>query len=246
VDWTRAWLAPLRQVGQDIEQAVGEGRPLCDALNAAATAAPVRFVPQAELPRDMAYEQFIATTGCCPTRDGLHDFFNALCWIHFPATKRRLNQLQSEQIRQFGVLPVRGAVRDALTVFDENAAFLRAPQSLWDALAAKQWEDLFGRLRPLWQDARLLLFGHALLEKLHTPRKGITAHVYRVDAATASLDDIDAWVACDLHGGKLAAKPFAHLPVLGVPGWWSANEVPAFYRDAAVFRPPRSAGHVVQ
>jgi len=246
VDWTRAWLAPLRQVGQDIDQAVGEGRPLCDALNAAATAAPVRFVPQAELPRDMAYEQFIATTGCCPTRDGLHDFFNALCWIHFPATKRRLNQLQSEQIRQFGVLPVRGAVRDALTVFDENAAFLRAPKSLWDALAAKQWEDLFGRLRPLWQDARLLLFGHALLEKLHTPRKGITAHVYRVDAATASLDDIDAWVACDLHGGKLAAKPFAHLPVLGVPGWWSANEVPAFYRDAAVFRPPRSAGHAVQ
>ena len=245
VDWTRAWLAPLRQVGQGIEQAVGQGQHLCDALNAAA-AAPVRFVPQAELPRDMAYEQFIATTGCCPTRDGLHDFFNALCWIHFPSTKRRLNQLQNEQIRRYGVLPVRGVVRDALTVFDENAAFLCAPQRLWDALAAKQWQDLFGRLRPLWQDARLLLFGHALLEKLHAPRKGITAHVYRIDAAITSIDDIDAWVAADLHVDKLAAKPFAHLPVLGVPGWWSANDVPDFYRDAAVFRPPRDIGTVVQ
>ncbi len=245
MDWTRAWLAPLQQVGQGIDQAVAQGQSLCEALNVAA-AAPVRFVPQAELPRDMAYEQFIAMTGHCPTRDGLHDFFNALCWIHFPATKRRLNQLQSEQLRQFGVQAVRGAVRDALTVFDENAAFLSAPQPLWDALAAKQWHDLFGPLRPLWQDAQLLLFGHALLEKLHRPRKGITAHVYRIDFATRSLEDVDAWVASDLDGRKLAGKPFAHLPVLGVPGWWSANEEPAFYRDAAVFRQLRSAGTVVQ
>jgi hypothetical protein len=26
------------------------------------------------------------------------------------------------------------------------------------------------------------------------------------------------------------------LPVLGVPGWCSANMVPDFYRDASVFR----------
>ena len=31
-------------------------------------------------------------------------------------------------------------------------------------------------LRPLWQEARLLLFGHALMEKLVAPRKAITAH----------------------------------------------------------------------
>ena len=29
---------------------------------------------------------------------------------------------------------------------------------------------------------------------------------------------------------------FAPLPVLGVPGWWPANESPAFYDDATVFR----------
>jgi len=26
-----------------------------------------------------------------------------------------------------------------------------------------------------------------------------------------------------------------------VPGWWPANEVPGFYGDAQVFRPPRAA-----
>jgi hypothetical protein len=34
----------------------------------------------------------------------------------------------------------------------------------------------------------------------------------------------------------LAAKPFANLPVLGVPGWWPPNEAPGFYQDPAVFR----------
>ena len=33
---------------------------------------------------------------------------------------------------------------------------------------------------------------------------------------------------------------FAHLPVLGVPGWWPDNHVPTFYGDASVFRAPRA------
>jgi len=86
----------------------------------------------------------------------------------------------------------------------------------------------------------LLLFGHALLEKLVLPRKPITAHVYRAQAASHVMADLDAWIAQDLSAEKLAAKPFAHLPVLGVPGWWQANEASEFYADRSVFRLPRS------
>jgi hypothetical protein len=43
----------------------------------------------------------------------------------------------------------------------------------------------------------------------------------------------------DLSAEKLAGKPFAPLPVLGVPHWWAANEDPMFYADAQVFRAPR-------
>lgn len=46
-------------------------------------------------------------------------------------------------------------------------------------------------------------------------------------------------MAADLSADKLATKPFAHLPVLGVPGWWAGNENPGFYADASVFRAPR-------
>jgi len=31
------------------------------------------------------------------------------------------------------------------------------------------------------------------------------------------------------------------LPVLGIPGWWPANEAPSFYDDPAVFRPAPSS-----
>ncbi len=223
--------------------AVTEGAALSHAL-AAASGCPVRFVPQADLPAGTAYEQFIFDTGCVPTRDNLHDFFNGLCWLRFPLTKQRLNQLQAAEIAAAGVREVRGPVRDALTLFDENAALLQAPEPLWEALTARDWQRLFVTLRPLWAQARLVLFGHALLEKLVSPYKSITAHVLREPVPMALGDDLaawDAWLSSGLRAAQLAAKPFTPLPVLGVPGWWPANEAPGFYADAAVFRPPRPA-----
>ena len=213
--------------------------PVCDvadALNAFAHS-PVRFVTQSALPNGQAYEQFIFDTQTVPTRDNLHDFFNGLCWLTFPQTKKKLNALQAEQIALDGVQKTRGPVRDALTLFDENAAFLIAPQPLWDALIDRDWQQLFVELRPMWQDAQLVLFGHALLEKLTNPRKQITAHVYQAQPAIKSIANLDAWIAADITANKLACKPFAPLPVLGVPGWWAENEKLSFYEDILVFRP---------
>jgi hypothetical protein len=242
IDWAVPWLAPYALIGQGAAQAIAAGASGAQALNGVAPrATPVRFVLQSDLPPGEAYESYIFKSGSCPTREGLHDFFNGLAWLHFPLTKRRLNQLHVAQIAQTGIQPVRGPARDGLTVFDENAAFLQAPDALWDALVAKDWQRLFVDLRPMWSQAHLVLFGHALLEKLVSPRKAITAHVYRAQAATNSIASVDAWMAADLSAEKLASKPFAHLPVLGVPGWWRAHDESAFYADASVFRPPKVA-----
>lgn len=241
IEWSAPWLAPYAPIGERIAAQVAAGRGNADALNDALLpqATPVRFVPQGDLPPGMAYESYIFNSSSCPTREGLHDFFNGLAWLLFPQTKRRLNQLHVAQIAQTGIQPVRGPARDGLTVVDENAAFLQCPDALWEALADKDWNQLFGPLRPLWAQSHLVLFGHALLEKLVYPRKPITAHVYRAQAATHSIADLDQWMAADLSAERLASKPFAHLPVLGVPGWWPGNEDPAYYTDATVFRPPR-------
>jgi hypothetical protein len=53
------------------------------------------------------------------------------------------------------------------------------------------------------------------------------------------LSALDTWLARDLTAEKLALKPFAALPVLGIPGWWPTNENAAFYDDTEVFRAPR-------
>jgi hypothetical protein len=238
IDWMAPWLDLWRTSGECVAAGANSGLAVAAALNTMEPC-PVSFVPQADLPEGEAYEAFIFRTGQVPTRDGLHDFFNGLCWLKFPQTKIKLNQLQAAQIARTGIQPVRGPARDALTVFDENSAVLQAPDALWDALQAKDWHSLFVTLRPLWQESQLILFGHALVEKLVSPRKSMTAHVYRAQAASNSIADIDAWLAADLSADKLAGKPFAHLPVLGVPGWCAANEDPAFYADVSVFRPAK-------
>ncbi len=246
--WSAPWFQPFADPGADVAARVEAGEPVHAALNAW-PAAPVRFVPQDALPEGQAYERFIFEQRACPTRENLHDFFNGLVWLRLPQAKRRLNALQAAQIAHLGVGAVRGPVRDAITVFDENGALLDAPDALWEALLARQWRRLFVDLRPLWAQARLVLFGHALLEKLVAPRKDMTAHVWRANAplaaragvpgGTDALAAADAWLAGQLQPQALATKPFTPLPVLGVPGWWPANEDPAFYDDAAVFRPAR-------
>lgn len=224
-DWRQPWFAPLREIAAALPAELPAAWPAAEALNAIGSSTP-RFVAAAAMPTGEAYEAFIARTGSVPTRNNLHDLFNGLMWLHQPALKRRLNQLQAAEIAVHGIGPTRGALRDALTRFDEHGAvWPDAPTPLAQALAARDWSALFVTQRALWAGARFEVFGHALLEQLAVaPRKGLTAFV--------ALGDPLAW-----SPAKWAAKPFLPLPVLGVPGWWPGNEDPAFYADTRVFRP---------
>jgi len=239
IDWAQPWLSPYRAMGESAAHTA-----LCtsvaEALQQGAKPSPApTFVPQLDLPAGQAYEAHIFQTGTVPTRDNLHDFFNGLVWLAFPQTKRRLNELQAAEIARNGVTSTRGPVRDALTLFDENGALLDAPAALWKALAARDWHTLFVTQRALWSEARLIVFGHALLEKLTAPRKAHTAHVLLMPApeggVPAALDD--RALSRSLDAEYLAQKPFVPLPVLGVPGWWADNAAPDFYDDPKVFRP---------
>ena len=238
IEWSRPWCSPWREPGQRVARLAAAGVPLPEALNRVG-AAPVRFVPAGALPQGEPYERFIFERGCCPTRENLHDFFNGLCWLRLPRSKQRLNALQAGQIANAGVGAERGPVRDAITVFDENGALLQAPPDLWEALLAREWRRLFVELRPLWRQARLIVFGHALLERLVLPRKEITAHVWAADAALATMEEVDRWLVAQLTEARLTGKPFTPLPLLGIPGWWPENQNFSFYDDSLVFRTAR-------
>ena len=51
---------------------------------------------------------------------------------------------------------------------------------------------------------------------------------------------LDAHVAERLRTSGLRKADFTPLPVLGIPGWWAAQD-DAFYDDTTVFRPKRNA-----
>jgi hypothetical protein len=242
VNWLRPWLEPYRSWGEALEQIQRSGGSVAEHLSTLNTSVtslrpPVRFVPASTLPEGEAYEAFIHRTQSVPTRDNLHDLFNGLVWWRFPQAKKRLNELQAAEIAVQGVQQVRGALRDALTLFDENAALMQAPAVLVDALKRRDWQALFITHRSLWAQAQLTLFGHALMEKLVRPRKGITAHVWLLPPGA----DLEGLLLASLCPKLLVTKPFLPLPVLGVPGWWPENENPGFYEDATVFRSTRSS-----
>lgn len=255
IDWQQPWLTPWREAGMSLQgapdwmTAVNEAAAARELSNQRGIA--LRFVSQQSLPPETGYEAFIHKSGQVPTRDNLHDFFNALAWLRYPRIKRTLNALQAAEIARRLASPStsgsRGRQRDAATLFDENAAlFICSDASLVDALRAHDWHEVFERRAEAFGSGYAVeLFGHALLEKLVQPYKAITAHawVLSVDAAWFELDDtarrtdLDVRVSEQIQAG-FTPSDFTPLPVLGVPQWWPNQDV-AFYADASVFRPRR-------
>jgi len=197
-----------------------------------------------------AYEPRIRESGemHCRERDW-HDFFNLLVWLTYPKAKAALNDVQSAALDTQHDRPngrsQRGARRDALTVFDENGAIVASSDpTLLDDLYAFRWKRLFVERREEVNAAmRVLIFGHALLEKALHPFVGMTAHAILLDVSHEFVR-LDSAAQANAIDEKLAviipnvttARDFSPLPVLGVPGWWCENEDAGFYDNTGYFR----------
>jgi hypothetical protein len=195
---------------------------------------PVRFAPPGT--KDAYYEIHVYETGRVETRpESLHDYFNALAWLAFPLTKARINAMHAAEIpRERGR---RGPLRDLLTIFDEGGALVQCDDELLLALLRGfHWKELFWHNREkLRRGMRVVVFGHAVLEKALEPWPGITCKAIVLPAAA----DPDAAARAWLAGLPPGASPrsLAPLPVFGFPGWLPQDE--AFYEDARYFRPLR-------
>ena len=251
ISWSAPWLDDWRELagaltGSDWRVALNAQAERANLVNACGLS--LRFAGQDDLPEGTAYESFIHETGRVPTRGNLHDFFNALVWLSYPRIKRGLNAIQACELATAGIGQTRGSVRDAATLFDENAVlFASADAALAAALRAHEWEALlFERRTAFGVQCAVFPFGHALLEKLTAPFNAITAHAWLVDVSREFFAmprarqrvHLDEVVAQKLHDG-LPGAGFTPLPVLGVPGW-AAGQDAEYYRDQSVFRPRRS------
>lgn len=187
------------------------------------------------------YEAEVAR-GYIPTRDCLHDWYNGLVWLMFPLTRRAINQIHLKEASDGNSGNGRSARRNALTLFDESGALLiTLNDDFADALWAHDWQTVFIERRTVWEtDAKLVLFGHGLLEALHNPYKGLCAKVLRLSLSSSDcskdLSGLDA-VLCERVGVLENSRELTPLPVMGLPGWNDQNEHVDFYSDRSVFRP---------
>ena len=109
-----------------------------------------------------------------------------------------------------------------------------ADVELLGLLRAFEWKQLFWEKRDaVLARMRVVVLGHAVMEKAMEPWPGITCKAIVVPHAA----DVDA-LACDWLGAlQTGASPrdLAPVPVFGYPGWCAQDA--ALYDDARYFRP---------
>lgn len=251
--WWSGYREALRQLSQAAfagKQLPGPGQLqiLLPAGTVNASGMPIRFRPGSSIP-GVPYEEHIYQTGEVSTReDNWHDLFNALVWSAFPRLKAAMNAAHHRAARSH-TGPGRGPVRDALTLLDECGVILASTdRSLLEALSRRDWQRAFVERRSAWQEqTRVLVCGHALLEKCLRPYKAMTAHAVLVAVTPDRWEapggqwqaTVDSWLAAALSQGRILRSPadLSPLPVMGIPGWWrEAQQDEAFYNDSGVFR----------
>ena len=238
-----------------LNQLTGREFPSCAQLNELLPAGlcslggmTIRFVPSEQLADD-GYEHRIYTTGQVSTRAGnWHDFFNALVWIRYPHIKTAMNRLhyQAGAKKKSGS---RGALRDALTLFDECGVIVFSDHlEILEALTERRWADAF-LAETFKASVALSVCGHAMLEKYLSPYKAMTAKALYVQVDRGLLElprveilkHLDRVLAKQILDGQVLDSPacLSPLPLAGVPGWWPENEHndDSFYADLQVFRP---------
>ena len=214
---------------------------------------PVRFIDDEDfVALNCYYEQAVAQ-GMVPTRAAnWHDFFGAVIWALYPETKALLNRLHMADIVVHGPRK-RTPMRDRITHFDECGMVLAVTDKTeidsW--LRDHDWRRLFLDQRHRWGKSwQPYVFGHALYEQALDPFIGMTAKCVIVEMTAEFFalplaerySMLDTRLAVELEHSALFAqpRPLRPLPILGIPGWWPANEDAAFYDNQDYFRPRRN------
>jgi hypothetical protein len=219
---------------------------------------PLRLVAP-ETIASASFEERVYREGELEVRQGdWHDLFNVLAWVVYPRAKAALNERHIIARREEGDNTSalestrrranRGRVRDALTLFDESGAVvLSNDRELIEDLRAFRWKRLFWSGRDhVRSGMRFYVFGHAMFEKALNPYVGMTAHAVLESVGAEFMNaPVERQIACvdELVAGRASGvEPLtvpavlSPLPVLGVPGWWRANEEEGFYDNARYFR----------
>jgi len=206
-----------------------------------------------------------------------HDLFQILSWRLFPNTKAVLVARHFDCARQRWLKMENGTVdrgtrsveENLLSLWDEGGLLLLSDETEIPCLLRNfQWQELFlAQRHRLPSQLRMLVFGHALFDKLRHPYIGLTANsiILPLSSSLLRLPSEELLPIVDLQLAQLlnseganrddndtasrASSPFTDrletprdlqpFPLLGMPGMWPGNDLAEFYHDIRYFRPGR-------
>lgn len=257
--------APLHPILADFDREHFPGVQDCNEVLAACnphitvqSGMPLRFVPQQQgkLSFEAQYEPRCYLSGEVQMRThNLHDLFNALVWLTFPAIKAAINARHYRVLADAGVADAgrsqRGAVRDVNTLLDESGVIVAcADRELAGLLVDFKWKELFWQRRErVKQNMGFYLLGHGLYEKALHPYVGMTGQGLLVSVepeffaktTARQLEHLDRMLADRLgvRESSLATRELSPVPLLGIPGWAADSNCERYYENTAYFRPGR-------
>jgi hypothetical protein len=202
------------------------------------------------------YEARIYLQGEIQTRlHNWHDYFQVLIWCLFPRLKAALNARHyteaSKRLQTVAPQGNRGAVENALTLFDECGVIIACDDvGLLQGIRDFRWKEIFWRQRQrLQRRLSCVVFGHALYEKALSPYVGMTGQALLLKTPSAfqalspaqQTDRLDQELARLLATTPSLSGPefLTPFPLLGMPGWDRNNSNEAYYDNADYFRPGR-------
>ncbi|MDX1810537.1 MAG: DUF3025 domain-containing protein [Gammaproteobacteria bacterium] len=217
----------------------------------------IRFVPQLAKADDFEsqYEPLTFLKGEVQTRlNSWHDFFQVLVWSTFPKAKSTINALHYQAALQRHQRDPgnkqRTRLENFLTLFDEcGSVIVYSDEKLKTFIQNFQWSDIFVEHRAAFsRQIECIVFGHAMYEKALQPYIGMTTHCLFLQQPSSffalstpeKTAIIDKEITTILEQTEdWTPRQLQPLPILGIPGWYAANENPDFYLNQDYFRPKR-------
>jgi len=210
----------------------------------------LEFIDQKKKEKDFykKYDALVFKEKKIPIRkEVVHDYFNALTWLAFPNSKKKLNKKNFTLLEQNYLNGNKNRPRniDLTTLLDESGIIILTKNSyLASLIRQKKWKTVFWDNRNMVKESfRFFLFGHSLFEKIMNEYIGTAARALIISNDNFSLDKItisnvdkilSQYIDNDFFFKNL--EKTVSVPLFAIPGWSNLNEKQEFYQGNEYLR----------
>ena len=209
-----------------------------------------QFIDQKKKEKDFykKYDALVFKEKKIPIRkDVLHDYFNALTWLAFPNSKKKLNKKNFTLLEHNYLSGNKNRPRniDLTTLLDESGIIIFTNNSFLSSLIRqKKWKTVFWDNRDTVKKSfRFFLFGHSLFEKIMNEYIGTTARALIIFNESLpfekiTISNVDQILSdyIDQEFFFLNLEKTVAIPLFAIPGWSNLNEKKEFYQENEYLR----------